>query len=94
MALAGFALFGATFIYNLIRSEDTREWLAGRLSAYNPNSAVHLSAIVLALLVVVLNIFQFVLTGGLDGVTESVETSGISIYASSFETVLWLARHF
>ena len=44
MIVAGFALFCATFGYNLIRSEETREWLAGRLVAYKPDSAVHLVA--------------------------------------------------
>ena len=94
MIVAGFALFCATFGYNLIRSEETREWLAGRLAAYNPNSAVHLTAVLLALLVVTLNTFQFVLTGGLDGVAESVEASGVSVYASLFETALWLVAAF
>ena len=94
MVVAGFALFCATFGYNMIRSQETREWLAGRLTTYNPNSAVHLSAVLLALLVVVLNLFQFVLTGGLAGVADTVETSGVSIYASIFETVLWLVAAF
>jgi membrane protease YdiL (CAAX protease family) len=94
MFVAGFALFCATFGYNMIRSEETREWLAGRLSAYNPNSAVHLSAVLLMLLVAALNTFQFVLTGGLDGVAESVETTGVSIYANLFETALWLVAAF
>ncbi len=94
MIVAGFALFCATFGYNLIRSEETREWLAGRLTAYKPNSAVHLTAVLLALLVLTLNMFQFVLTGGLDGVAESVEASGVSVYASLFETVLWLVAAF
>lgn len=94
MVLAGFALFCATFGYNLIRSEEARDWLARRLTAYNPNSAVHLTAVLLALLVLALNMFQFVLTGGLEGVAESVESSGISIYASLFETVLWLVAAF
>ena len=94
MIVAGFALFCATFGYNLIRSEETREWLAGRLTAYKPNSAVHLTAVLLALLVLTLNMFQFVLTGGLDGVAESVEAAGVSVFASLFETVLWLVAAF
>lgn len=94
MAVAVFALFCATFGYNMIRSEDTREWLASRLTSYDSNSAVHLSAVLLTLFVVALNIFQFVLTGGLDGVAETVEASGVSIYASLFETVLWLVAAF
>jgi uncharacterized protein len=94
MLVAGFALFCATFGYNMIRSEETREWLASRLTAYKPDSAVHLSAVLLMLLVLTLNMFQFVLTGGLDGVAEAVETAGVSIYASLFEMALWLVAAF
>lgn len=94
MLVAVFALAFATFGYNLIRSDETRAWLSNRLTAYSPKSAVHLTAVLLVLLVLMLNMFQFVLTGGIDGVADSVEATGISIYASIFETVLWLVVAF
>lgn len=94
MIVAGFALFCATFGYNMVRSDETRQWLASRVPTYDSSSAVHLSAVLLAMFVIVLSIFQFVLTGGLEGVAEAVETSGISLYASLFETVLWLVAAF
>lgn len=90
MILAVFALTSASFSYNLIRSDEAREWLSGRLPGYKPESLVHLSAILLTLLVLTFSGFQFMLTGGLAGVAESLESTEISPSASLFETALWL----
>lgn len=88
------AIACATFTANLIRAEEVRTWLAQRVKGYNPESTVHLTAVLLVLVVLCLNLFQFVLSGGLDGVAQALEESNTVSFSSVFETVLFVAAAF
>lgn len=56
------------FAYRILRTQDDP-----KLRRYDPNSMVHSTAIVLALLVVLLTISEYALSGGLAGVAENFE---------------------
>lgn len=77
----------------VIRSRGAREWIArrvffsdGKLVRYNPASPVHTTAIVLAILMVVGTVSNFVLAGGIEGLAED--------YAQSVQLVETLLANF
>jgi membrane protease YdiL (CAAX protease family) len=81
----------------VITSDTTRQWIDRRIGSrglYNPDSSVHTVAIILSLLLVSLSYSQFVISGGLSGLAESVELSGVSLGAELFTAALMLAAAF
>lgn len=71
--------------------------LRGRIQAilpagvtYDPDSPVHTTAWVLMLALVCIVIGDFVVGGGIAGLAQSIEASGVSFGDVLFENVLWL----
>ena len=56
---------------------------------FNPNSTVHTTAIILALGLLCSNIGQFVLSGGIAGVAQSLENTNF-VSEAFFQQVLWV----
>lgn len=92
--VSSLALIAAVFGYNLVRTPELREWVALRLPAYNPVSFVHQAAVLLIMLVLLLNLFNFVLSGGISGVADSFEDSTGVLYSSIFEATLFVTVGF
>lgn len=65
-----------------------------RGAAFDPESPVHLAAMILSLAFVVVNTTQFVLGGGLGGLAEMIETSGIALDQVAFVGLLWILAAF
>jgi membrane protease YdiL (CAAX protease family) len=88
-----FALFLCLFSLSAINSSTLRQWLKrvvfGRVS-YDPESLVHTTALVMCPAVVSMTVGQLVLSGGLTGLAESLETGGISIGDTVFNQALWI----
>lgn len=59
-------------------------------ATYNPDSSVHTTAVVLSLAMISFLTNQFVLSGGLAGLAEMVEASGISSGEVVFNGILWV----
>jgi uncharacterized protein len=81
------------FNIRIVSSPETRLWLKSRLGEqvrYAPESSVHTTAIVLSLALLSFTIGQLVLTGGISGMAESIETTGISVGDTIFNQVLWI----
>lgn len=62
--------------------------LVGAQSHYNPDSNVHLVAVILGLWLVVITLAQFLLAGGIAGLADALEQSGIPISELIFQAVL------
>ncbi len=98
-ALANFVLAVTIVVISvrLVASEATRQRVRGVFggsSLYDPASSVHMVAIVLALLMISFTFGQLVVAGGLTGLAESVELSGVSIGAELFTAALMIAAAF
>lgn len=95
-ALVNFALSTAAAFLSvrLVLSEPLRR-LAGRLtganSTYNAASYLHLTAMVLALFMVIVTIGQTVLSGGIAGLAQSIESQDVSPGQMVFQTALFIA---
>ena len=92
-ALFTFAVAAAASIisYRLITSDTTRQRmqrLVGRWGIFDPDSSVHLTALVLILVITVYAVASFVLQGGISGFAEEIETSGIGVGDVIFQAVL------
>lgn len=83
------ALFSARILSSMEIRQRLKK-LVGEHSTYNPNSIVHTTAIVLMLATLSFTIGQLVLSGGIGGLAESIETSGISLSDTLFNQVLWI----
>ncbi|MFO7320508.1 MAG: CPBP family intramembrane glutamic endopeptidase [Chloroflexota bacterium] len=57
---------------------------------YNPESPVHLAGVVLSLAFLVLNTTQFVLGGGLGGLADMIEATGVALDEVLFVGLLWV----
>jgi membrane protease YdiL (CAAX protease family) len=80
----GLALtFSPRFRYGLRR-------ILGADASYNPQSHVHTTAAVMSLSVVSLVIGQLVFAGGISGLAEAVETTGIMPGEVLFTAILWV----
>lgn len=88
--VAVLAVICGTIAYNAVHSETFQAWLGQRLPTYKATSLVHQTAVIHCLLIVVSSIFGFIIIGGLDGVAESLEQSGISSSSVVFEGALWV----
>lgn len=64
--------------------------LFGSKAHYNPESQVHLVAMILALSLVAYLFTNFVLGGGLNGVAQSVEENGISLGTLVFQGIMFI----
>jgi membrane protease YdiL (CAAX protease family) len=98
-ALANFLLAVAIVVSAVrsVQSESTRQRvrrLFGGRSSFDPASNVHMVALVLALLMISFTFGQLVVAGGLTGLAESVELSGVSIGAELFTAALMIAAAF
>lgn len=98
-ALINFAAaLAVTFAsYSMIASPAARQRLkrlVGRQATYNPDSIVHTTAVVLSLAVVAFTIGQLVISGGISGLAESIEATGVSVGDTVFNQVLWIAVAF
>jgi len=74
----------------IVMSVQARQWIQRFVSGrYNPESSVHTTALVLALLAISIFIGQFVQQGGLTGLAQSLQESGsLSINSVFFDAVL------
>jgi len=84
------AVIAGIIAYNTMHSETFQAWLGQRLSAYQPASLVHQTAVIVCLLLAVNTVFGFVVGGGLTGVAETFEQTGISPTSALFELSLWV----
>jgi membrane protease YdiL (CAAX protease family) len=94
-ALVNFALAVVIclFSFRIVNSAETRQWLKSRIGSqgsFSPDSIVHTTAIVLSLAALSFTIGQLVLSGGISGMAESIEASGISLGDTIFNQVLWI----
>jgi membrane protease YdiL (CAAX protease family) len=92
-----FALVVCFFSLRVVNSPNMRMWLKNHIggqASYNPDSSVHTTAIVLSLALLSFTIGQLVLSGGISGMAESIETSGISVGDTVFNQVLWIILAF
>lgn len=89
----GLAVAIALFSYRVMNSIETRQRLKrvlGGNTTYNPDSIVHTTAIVLLLATLSFTIGQLVLSGGISGLAENIESNGISLGDTIFNQVLWI----
>ncbi len=84
----------ASFLsFSLMNSPSLRTRIRiifGKNSRYNPESLVHLVATVLALCLVNYLFTNFVISGGLNGVAQSIEENGISLVSLIFQGVMFV----
>lgn len=62
----------------------------GPVATFDPDSPVHVTAVVLSLAFIGLNTTQFVLSGGINGLAESLESTGIAADQVAFTGLLWV----
>jgi uncharacterized protein len=85
------------FLFRVVASLSTRQRVkrvVGERSLYNPDSTVHTTAIVLSIIIVSLTLGLFVLSGGISGLAEDVESEGVSLSVLLFQNVLMIAVAF
>lgn len=90
MAIVGLAavLAGAVVVSPPARLAVRR--VLPQSAIYNPESPMHMAALVLCLAFVGVNVTSFVLGGGLDGLAASLEESGVSLDQTAFMGLLWV----
>lgn len=87
----GLALALGLVSIRLIVSERTRRWLArltGTGSRYDPQSGVHVAALVLSLSFISILFSQLVSSGGLSGLADDVSAAGIPLSALLVQAVV------
>ncbi len=89
---------GVTVIGALsIRSPRFRTQLGSTLgshAAYDPDSALHTTALILILLLISSNLISFLLLGGIQGMADSIAEGGIAFGEVLFQQVLWIIAAF
>lgn len=93
MVAAGVAVAAGVISYACIFSPDVRRRVGrvfGRNSTYNPESPVHVTAIVLSLTLVSFTITNFIAAGGISGLAESLEADQSAIPTLILNQVLWI----
>ncbi|PJF22836.1 MAG: hypothetical protein CUN56_04005 [Phototrophicales bacterium] len=90
----GTAVICGVASYAVVVSHDTRQALHQRIRTFDPQSLVHITAVVLSLLVLTAQIAQFVAIGGVDGLAESYAEFGIRATDLLFELFLRTAAAF
>lgn len=89
----GFAALVATLATLVIGSARARRFVRAVIPAqagYNPDSSVHTSALALCLLLLSVVISQLVLSGGVEGLAQTIEATGISAGEVLFNGILWV----
>ena len=94
-ALVNLVVVGVAAVFSgaLIVSPAARLALRRVLDAnasFSPESPLHVTAIILSLAFIGLKTTQFVLSGGLDGLAESLAESGIALDQVAFTGILWV----
>lgn len=77
--------------YRVVTSRDLRLRIAGWIGtqgSYDPDSVVHMTAIVFSLLILTAQIIQFIAIGGTEGLAESLEQGGIDPFWVVFQAVI------
>jgi hypothetical protein len=92
--VAVFSGLAGVLSYAVVHNPRLQAALGTRFPAYRPESLVHQTAVILCLAVLVLTAFQFVSLGGLEGVAETVEQTGISVNSALLDGVLWVIAAF
>ncbi len=87
--VAAWAVISGIIGYNTMNSQNFQAFLALRLRGYQPESLVHQTAVILCLLVMMSSAFQFITVGGLEGMAEAIEQSGISVNSTLFDAAMW-----
>lgn len=87
------AALGASIAsYYVITSDIARERLGARLNGwggqYNPNSAVHTTAFVLMLAIIIWSLANFVLQGGVEGIAQDIQDNGVDAGDVVFQAVI------
>jgi uncharacterized protein len=93
----GLTVVGAVISSAMIVSPGARRGLRRILSrhaTFNPESSVHMTAVVLSLSLICLTITNFVLSGGVTGMAEMIELAGLSIGELAFQAVLFVVVAF
>lgn len=98
-ALAYFVLAMTVFIVSIlvVSSHVSRlqiQRVIGSQATYDADSLVHTTAVVMALALVSFTAGTFVLGGGMTGLAETIETTGISTGAVLFQGILWVVVAF
>jgi len=75
-------------ILSLTWRQRLKRWI-GDTGTYNPDSSVHTAAIVLSLILLSVTFEQLVLSGGLSGMAEDVQSNGVS-GELFFNALLWV----
>lgn len=88
------ALFISVSVIMSQKMRDRIQQLVGSNTLYNPGSAIHTTAIVLMLALLSGTMVLFLISGGMEGLAQSIEVTGINIVESIFTMVLWLAAAF
>ena len=86
-------VFACLLGFGVISSAPVRDRIRRLLPAtatYNPESPVHAAAIVLTLALICMVIGNFVIGGGISGLAESFENSGVSFREILLQQVLWI----
>ncbi|GIK28165.1 MAG: CPBP family intramembrane metalloprotease [Chloroflexi bacterium] len=92
--VAAFASAAALFSYQILQRPELRVSVARYIKGYNPESQVHLTAVVLCLLALTAVAFNFMLAGGVSGIADSYEQSELSLRTSILESALFVAAGF
>lgn len=61
-----------------------------RSASYDPASPVHTTAVVLIVMMVAFTVGQFILSGGISGLAETLQNAGVSLGDIAFNQALWL----
>jgi len=89
----GLAAAACAFILMVVGSPDFRNWLGAQINRvggqFNPDSPVHITAIVMTTLTVALIIIEFVVAGGQEAVEEA--TTEISLEGIVLQNALFIA---
>lgn len=78
LLVMGVAAVSSVICFTLLNSQMWRERIASALPTYDPDSAVHLTAIVLMLVIIVGTLYAFVIGGGLSGLQQTIVETDIS----------------
>ncbi len=92
--LCSLASFGCVRLIGVPSSRSAIKRLCGRYGVFNPESTVHITAVVLSVVLLCVNLGQLVLNGGLEGLAESYE-QGVSFVSNAFfQQLIWLSASF
>ncbi len=91
------AVMISIFAVRVVQAASTRQFihrLVGGHGIYRPDSTVHTVAVVLALVYFSITIGQLVVSGGLEGLAQDIEASGVSLGGLFFQTAMFIVIAF